>query len=182
MTLHGQRFVIPLQIQFGAFRIQALSATHKTPRFCLFTFKGSKAPLKVKAAAGNIASPFVKFFEVRFVVVFHGSCSGMPRCMASPQSMRHSQSRVLRLQGAHHEFEFNGLDTITNETVIAKLSSAGGSFKPTGYEFGTGNPADLEYDEILAKEQEDARIVEETRVREEGGGALAAACNTRVTC
>ncbi len=29
----------------------------------LFTFKGSKASIKTKAAAGNFASPFAKFFE-----------------------------------------------------------------------------------------------------------------------
>jgi hypothetical protein len=56
-------FILP-QIHFGAFRIFALEKSHKAARFCLFTFKGSKAPLKLKTAAGNIASPFVKRFEV----------------------------------------------------------------------------------------------------------------------
>lgn len=44
-----------LQIQFGAFRYFALSTGGvKQPKVVLFTFRGPKAPLKAKAAAGNL--------------------------------------------------------------------------------------------------------------------------------
>ena len=54
-----------MQIQFGFIRVYVIgNAGIRTPRFCLFTFKGSKAPLKMKMAAGNIVGPFAKQFEV----------------------------------------------------------------------------------------------------------------------
>jgi hypothetical protein len=48
------------------------------------------------------------------------------------------------------------------------MSAGKGGLKPAGYEFGTGNPDDLEEDEILAAEKEAARVAEEERVAAEG--------------
>jgi hypothetical protein len=70
-------------------------------------------------------------------------------------------------QGTHLDFEFNGLDDVTEAAVVAKLSSARGSHKPTGYEMGTGDDADLEEDELAA-------AAEAARVAAEADAAAAA--------
>jgi len=80
---HLRRFLDDATIQFGIFRVFALGLKEKQPRFCFFTFKGSKAPLKVKAAAGNLQGPVAKHFEVRERARFTAPAAAPPAAAAA---------------------------------------------------------------------------------------------------
>lgn len=74
--------------------------------------------------------------------------------------------------------ELTAADQLKEDDVSSRLDSTAGSHKPAGYEFGTGNPDDLEVAEEKARleaEAEQKRIEDEERARAEAEAAAEAA-------
>ena len=158
---------LPLQIQFGAFRVFAVEHAVKQPKFCSFIWTGPAAGIRAKANATSIKAAVLKNFEVR-VVARHSlqqrAALHVPTSRnASVPRPNAPSRRAPPPQGSHAEFQFDNLDEITESGVAARLTVARGSHPPSGgYAFGTGAADDLEDDELEAlaeqKRAEDAAI------------------------
>jgi len=69
------------------------------------------------------------------------------------------------------EMEFISFEQLEEAAIVERLSAGRSSFKPSHYEFGTGNPDEPEYDQLAAIEAERLRKEEEDRLAAEGAWA-----------
>lgn len=82
-------------ILFGAFRVYAVEAAIKQPRFISFVWTGRAAPLKSKVAASNIKAAALKWFDVRGACGAGGGGQGTGAAgRAEPRAPTHTRIRL----------------------------------------------------------------------------------------
>jgi hypothetical protein len=99
--------------------------------------------------------------------VWRGPSSNLKAKMA----LSNIRAPVLAFFDGCKDMEMTAWEDVSDGVVAEKLSAGRAGFKPTHFEFGTGNEEDLEYDELQALEEERRRKEEEERIAAEGASA-----------